>query len=161
MKQTISDIEPAKATDLDEIRDLVNKTNTEWYKSIIPAEHWYEPFLSKEQFEEMATVMDFFIQRCEDEIISIGSFGIRKDGVAWIPLMTLRTDFQRGGLGSAMLHYLEGLAKDQGHDRVILETDNDAVWAVNFYQKNGYTIFRRDKNPWGYHIWLEKRLESL
>ena len=106
----------------------------------------------------MATSMNFFIQRCDGVIVSVGSFGVRKDGVAWIPLMTIRTDFQRIGLGSAMLQYLEGLAKEQGHDRVILETDNDAIWAVNFYLKNGYTIFKRDKNPWGYHIWLEKHL---
>ena len=154
----IGEIEPAKLEDLDEILALVNKTNKEWYDSIIPPEHWYEPFLSNEQFEEMATFMDFFIQRFEGRIVSVGSFGIRKDGVAWIPLMTIHSDHQRRGIGSSLLHYLEGLAREQNHDRVILETDNDAVWAVNFYQKNGYTIFKRDKNPWGYHIWLEKHL---
>ena len=158
MSEGISEIVPATLGDLDEILSLVNMTNTEWYKSIIPPEHWYEPFLSKEQFEDMATVMDFFIQRYEDEIVSVGSFGIRKDGVAWIPLMTVRTDFQRKGLGSDLLQYLEGLAIEKKHSRVILETDNDALWAVNFYKKNGYTIFKREENPWGYHIWMEKTL---
>ncbi len=158
MYEEVSEITPATKEDLDEILSLVNMTNTEWYESIIPPEHWYEPFLSKEQFEEMATVMDFFIQWYKGEIVSVGSFGVRKDGIAWIPLMTVRTDFQRKGLGSGLLQYLEGLAMEKNHSRVILETDNDAVWAVNFYQKNGYSIFKREENPWGFHIWMEKLL---
>ena len=158
MDDRISSIEPAKPEDLDEILSLVNKTNTEWYESIIPSEYWYEPFLSKEQFEEMATIMNFFIQRDGGAIVSVGSFGIRKDGIAWIPLMTVRTDFQRKGLGFGMLQHLEGLAIEKKHSRVILETDNDAVWVVNFYQKNGYSIFKKEENPWGFHIWMEKTL---
>ncbi|MFW9977723.1 MAG: GNAT family N-acetyltransferase [Candidatus Thorarchaeota archaeon] len=160
MKESVGDIEPAKADDLAEILALVNKTNSEWYKDITPAELWYEPFLTIEQITEMSTSMSFFIQRFKGDIVSVGSFGVRADGVAWIPLMTIRSDFQRRGLGSTLLCYLEGMAIEQKHERVILETDNDAVWAVSFYKKNGYTIFKRDKNPWGYHIWLEKYLKQ-
>jgi ribosomal protein S18 acetylase RimI-like enzyme len=63
------------------------------------------------------------------------------------------------GIGSSLLDYLENLAKSRNFRKICLETDSAAEWAMNFYKKHGFSIFKRDKNPWGYHVWLEKPLK--
>ena len=42
--------------------------------------------------------------------------------------------------------------------KIHLETDSEAEWAINFYKKHGYSLFKKNKNPWGHHVWLEKNL---
>jgi len=146
--------------DLDEILVFVNEINREWYSKIIPPEHWYEPFLTKKQIQEMSEFMEFFVYRQEDSIIAVGSFSTRAtdEGTAWIPLMYVRSDSQRKGIGSSLMYYLEDIARRGDFRRIQLETDSKAEWALNFYRKHGYSIFKKDKNPWGYHVWLEKQL---
>jgi len=158
VKESIIKIEKAEETDLDEILVVVNKVNQEWYSTIIPAEHWYEPFLTKQQIQKMSEIMDFFIHRQGDSIVAVGSFGTIDDESAWIPMMYVRSNSQRKGIGSSLLHHLEEIAQQRDFRRVKLETDSKAEWALNFYRKHGYSIFKKDKNPWGYHIWLEKHL---
>ncbi len=158
MKESIIKIEKAEETDLDEILVVVNKVNQEWYSKIIPAEHWYEPFLTKQQIQKMSEIMDFFIHRQGDSIVAVGSFGTIDDESAWIPMMYVRSNSQRKGIGSSLLHHLEEIAQQRDFRRVQLETDSKAEWALNFYRKHGYSLFKKEKNPWGYHIWLEKHL---
>ncbi|MFX1369077.1 MAG: GNAT family N-acetyltransferase [Promethearchaeota archaeon] len=153
-----TEFEPAADSDLDEILSLINTLNREWFSKIIPKEHFQEPFLTRRQLDEMATYMDFFIHRKEGQIIAVGSFGSRDDETAWIPLMHVHSKYQRKGIGSALMRFLEDMAKSLNFTRIHLETDSEAVWAVNFYRKQGYSIFKKDKIPWGYHIWLEKVL---
>ena len=57
------EIEPAVDSDLDEILSLVNSVVAEWFIKIIPEEYYKEPFLSKKQFGQMATFMEFFVVR--------------------------------------------------------------------------------------------------
>jgi len=154
----IIEIEPATDSDLDEILSLVNRVVAEWFIKIIPKEHYKEPFLSKKQFSQMATFMEFFVIRKEGKIIAVGSFSSRYEETAWIPLMHVHSEYQRMGIGSLIIDFLEKKAKSLDYKRIKLETDSKAKWALNFYQEHGYTIFQKDKNPWGYHIWLEKSL---
>ncbi len=148
----------ANDADLDEILAFVNEINREWYSKIIPSEHWSEPFLTMQQIQEMSEFMDFFVHRRDDSIIAVGSFSTTDEETAWIPLMYVRSDSQRIGIGSSLMYYLEEIAKQRNFRRIHLETDSEAEWALNFYRKHGYAIFKKDKNPWGFHVWLEKLL---
>ncbi|MHA1479947.1 MAG: GNAT family N-acetyltransferase [Candidatus Thorarchaeota archaeon] len=150
----------AEDTDLDEILSFVNEINREWYSKIIPAEHWREPFLTKEQLQKMSTIMEFFVHRKEGSIIAVGSFGTTDEETAWIPLMYVRSDSQRKGIGSSLMYYLEEIAQQKKFRRIQLETDSKAEWALNFCRKHGYSIFKKYKNPLGYHVWLEKLLQT-
>ncbi len=150
--------ERSKTEDMDEILSLINETNREWYSRIIPEEHWFEPFLTREQLEEMATFMEFFVHRNKGVIVAVGSFSIRSKEIAWIPLMYVRSDHQRKGIGSSLMIYLEKLAREQHFRKIQLETDSEAKWALDFYNKHGYSIIKREKNPWGFHVWMEKQI---
>lgn len=152
------EIQPAKDQDMNQILSLINNTNREWYSRIIPEEHWIEPFLTRKQLDEMATFMEFSVQRVDGEIISVGSFGVRDEKTARIPLMYVRSDYQRKCIGSDMIHFLEEIARERNFQTIHIETDSEAKWAVGFYEKHDYTLFKKDKNPWGYHIWMKKQL---
>jgi GNAT superfamily N-acetyltransferase len=151
--------ETPEVSDLNEILYLINKINREWYSTIIPEEHYQDPFLTRKQLDHMATIMDFYILRKDDQIIAVGSFGSIDKKTAWIPLMHVHTNYQRIGIGSSLLRYLEKRAVALNYTKIHLETDIAAKWAVNFYTKHGYAIFKKNKNPWGYHVWLEKLLK--
>jgi len=155
----LTKFETPSDSDFNEIIYLINKINREWYSTIIPEEHYQDPFLTRKQLDHMATIMDFFVLRGEDKIIAVGSLGSRDENIAWIPLMHVHSEHQRMGLGSSLMRYLEKLAKSRNFTKIHLETDSEAYWAINFYTKHGYSIFRKDKNPWGYHVWLEKSLK--
>jgi len=150
--------ETAADSDLDEILSLINNVGREWFSTIIPKEHYRDPFLTRKQLDEMATFMEFFVLRKEDQIIAVGSFGSRDEEIAWIPLMYVHSKYQRMGIGSSLMRFLEKKAESLRFSKIHLETDSKAKWAINFYKKHGFSIFRKDKNPWGYHIWLEKNL---
>jgi ribosomal protein S18 acetylase RimI-like enzyme len=150
--------ETAADSDFGEILYLINKINREWYSTIIPEEHYQDPFLTRKQLDHMATFMDFFVLREEGRIIAVGSFSSRDEKTAWIPLMNVHSKYQRMGVGSSLLRYLEKKAVALNFTKIQLETDSEAKWAINFYEKHGFSIFKKDKNPWGYHVWLEKSL---
>jgi GNAT superfamily N-acetyltransferase len=154
----LTEIESAADSDLDEILSLVNKVIAEWFIKIIPKEYYKEPFLSKKQFSQMATFMEFFVVRKEGQIIAVGSFGSRDEKTAWIPLMHVHSKYQRKGIGSSLMRFLEEKAKSFDYNSIQLETDGEAEWAINFYEKHGYSVFQKDENPWGYNVWLEKPL---
>ena len=150
--------ESATDSDLDEILSLINAINREWYSKIIPREYYHDPFLTRKQLDEMASIMEFFVLRKEGQIVAVGSFGSRDENTAWIPLMHVHSNYQRRGIGSSLLEFLERKANTLSFTKIHLETDSAAEWAINFYTKHGYSVFQKDKNPWGYHVWLEKSL---
>ena len=150
--------ESATDSDLDEILSLINAINREWYSKIIPREYYHDPFLTRKQLDEMASIMEFFVLRKEGQIVAVGSFGSRDENTACIPLMHVHSNYQRRGIGSSLLEFLERKANTLSFTKIHLETDSAAEWAINFYTKHGYSVFQKDKNPWGYHVWLEKSL---
>lgn len=154
-----TNFETAENSDFNEILYLINKINREWYSTIIPEEHFQDPFLSRKQLDHMTTFMDFFVLRESGKIIAVGSLGSRDANTAWIPLMNVHSKYQRMGIGSSLMEFLEKLAKSRKFTKIHLETDSKAEWAINFYKKHEFSIFKRDKNPWGYHVWLEKSLK--
>ncbi|MFW9870640.1 MAG: GNAT family N-acetyltransferase, partial [Candidatus Thorarchaeota archaeon] len=138
------DFETAENSDLEDILSLVNTINREWFSKIIPKEYYHEPFLTRKQLDEMATIMEFYIHRRDCKIIAVGSFGTRDKETAWIPLMHVHSKYQRKGIGSSMLSFLEKKAKSHNFTKIHLETDSEAKWAVSFYKKHGYSIFKKD-----------------
>ncbi|MFW9910580.1 MAG: GNAT family N-acetyltransferase [Candidatus Thorarchaeota archaeon] len=154
----IIEFERSTVEDSEEILSLINALSREWMSRIIPKEHFREPFLTHEQVEKMGTYMEFHVLRAEEKIIAVGSFGTLDEHTAWIPLMYVASKFHRQGIGSALVKHLEGIARKQHFSKVRLETDSGAHWALSFYEKHGYSIVAKEKNPWGYHVWLEKAL---
>lgn len=108
----------------------------EAYRGIIPADRWHEPYMpATELQEELADGVEFWGWEEDGELI--GVMGIQDRGeVTLVRHAYVRTTCRRGGIGTALLRHLETLT-DQP---ILIGTWAAAVWAIRFYEKNGYRM---------------------
>lgn len=49
-------------------------------------------------------------------------------------------EWQRQGLGSRLIRHVEGLARADRYDRLLVGTYAAAEWAINFYRRHGFVF---------------------
>jgi GNAT superfamily N-acetyltransferase len=74
----------------------------------------------------------------------------------WISSLYVDPKVQRKGIGQRLLEIIEVFAKSNGCAVVALETHRSAIWALNFYAKNGYQIVNDKMEASPYSAILEK-----
>ena len=100
------------------------------------------------------------IMRDDNGLVAFGIMSYRED-TAHLLLFAVRASEQRRGLGTAVLRWLEEVARTAGIERVQVECRRDNPAARNFYGEHGYHEFVISK---GYYrgvedaVRLEKRL---
>jgi N-acetylglutamate synthase-like GNAT family acetyltransferase len=111
------------------------------YKGAIPDDRWHEPYMPLEELErEIADGVEFW--GCEENGTLLGVMGIQDKGpVCLIRHAYVRTGRQKGGVGSRLLQHLEANVEKP----VLIGTWASAVWAVAFYQRNGYRLVSEDE----------------
>jgi len=123
------------------ILEVINDASNA-YKGVIPADRWKEPYMSaKELADEIRSGIQFY-GWFEDGFL-LGIAGIQNvDSLDLIRHCYVRTNHQRRGIGGALLRHLLTLA----HSSVILVgTWEDATWAVQFYERHGFTLVLHDE----------------
>jgi ribosomal-protein-alanine N-acetyltransferase len=86
------------------------------------------------------------IASCNTNVVAVGpqgaphAFGIMEywDEDAHLVLFAVQAARQRRGIGSAMLLWLEAVARATGSKRIRVEARRDNVAARNFYNEHGY-----------------------
>lgn len=126
--------------DFDAIFEIINDA-AQAYKGVIPADRWHEPYMSRRQLQqEIDAGINFW--GWEEEGRLTGVMGIQdKVDVTLIRHAYVRTHLRNQGTGSHLLRFLETLT--QNH--ILIGTWVDAIWAVTFYQKNGYRLVSTDE----------------
>lgn len=126
-------IVPAKKTDFKEIYDIINDAATA-YKGIIPEDRWHEPYMpEKELQDQIDDGVQFWCYSDQNGII--GVMGIQdKSEVTLIRHAYVKTTARNKGIGSKLLVHLSELTSKP----ILIGTWADAVWAINFYKKNGF-----------------------
>jgi len=135
-------IEKPKRENYEEIADISNRAD--------------EPFLklyNKDQAKEIGfgleTVEDliegektreYLCLKIDNQIISFVSFRLKNPQTIWVSHICTSSDFQGKGYGAKLMQKIEEIAKERGAKVVVLETERQADWAVNFYLKNNYKI---------------------
>jgi ribosomal protein S18 acetylase RimI-like enzyme len=103
---------------------------------------------------------DFIVGTWDDRVVAMGALRRVSDDTAEIKRMRVHPDFQRRGLGNAILRELEHTADELGYSRAVLDTTVNQVPAQNFYQKHGYVVAGRDlSGPLGL-IFFDKILRA-
>ena len=106
------------------------------YQGVIPADRWHEPYMSAAELDrEISDGVVFSV--AEDDGVVTGVMGIQDRGeVALVRHAYVAPGRQRTGVGTALLRHLETIV-----DRpVLIGTWADASWAIDFYQRNGFTL---------------------
>ena len=129
------------------------------YKGVIPADCWTEPYMSRDELRhEIEDGVVFW--GCEEAGTLAGIMGIQpvKD-VTLIRHAYVRTSSQKQGIGRRLLSHLLGLASGP----VLIGTWADAVWAIRFYEKNGFTLLgpeEKDRQLKKYWSIPERQIET-
>ena len=126
--------------DFEAILEIINNA-AQAYKGVIPADRWHEPYMSRRQLQkEIDAGVSFW--GLEKEGGLIGIMGIQDKGeVTLIRHAYVRSHLRNRGAGSQLLRFLESMTEKP----ILIGTWADAVWALSFYQKNGYRLVSTDE----------------
>jgi GNAT superfamily N-acetyltransferase len=126
--------------DFETILEIVNDA-AEAYRGVIPDDCFHEAYMPADQLAgEIADGVEFW--GFEERGNLLGIMGIQDKGeVTLIRHAYVRTAARRGGIGTRLLEYLEGLTERP----ILIGTWAAAVWAISFYEKNGYTLLPREE----------------
>jgi N-acetylglutamate synthase-like GNAT family acetyltransferase len=133
-------IRRCESADLNVIYEIINDAAMA-YKGIIPADRWHEPYMPMEELrQEIADGVEFWGYEAEDGLV--GVMGIQDKGdVALIRHAYVRSNDRRKGVGTTLLRHIES----QTTKPILVGTWVDAVWALRFYEKNGYRMLARSE----------------
>jgi GNAT superfamily N-acetyltransferase len=133
-------IRRCEPTDLAVIYAIINDAAGA-YQGIIPHDRWHDPYMPMEELrQEIADGVEFWGYEAENRLV--GVMGIQDKGdVALIRHAYVRTQDRRKGVGTVLLRHIES----QTTKPILVGTWSDAIWAVRFYEKNGYRILSRSE----------------
>jgi N-acetylglutamate synthase-like GNAT family acetyltransferase len=120
-------------SDFEQIWSIINDGALA-YRGKIPEDCWTEPYMSREKLQhEIGEGVAFW--GYEDSGTLVGVMGIQEvEDVMLIRHAYVRTNKQKGGIGTRLLKHLAESAKSP----VLIGTWADAVWAIRFYEKHGF-----------------------
>jgi N-acetylglutamate synthase-like GNAT family acetyltransferase len=122
-------------TDFEAIWTIIND-GAQAYKGIIPADRWTEPYMSREKLRrELGEGVVFW--GYEEAGTLAGVMGLQQvQDVTLIRHAYVRGSSQKRGIGGHLLDHLRGMASAP----VLIGTWADAVWAIRFYERNGFQM---------------------
>ncbi|MFC1505852.1 GNAT family N-acetyltransferase [Thermoproteota archaeon] len=130
-----------------EILQPKNQVDIEKYYDLrwrILREPWKQPRGSeKDPLEDESIHLMVCINK---RIVAVGRLHFNSDIEAQIRYMAVELNFQNRGFGTLLIGELEKIAKNKGAHHVIL---NGRDIALQFYQKNGYTIVKKAHTIFG------------
>jgi N-acetylglutamate synthase-like GNAT family acetyltransferase len=128
-------IRRSQQADFPNILSIINEA-AQAYRGVIPSDRWHEPYMSKDELvQEIADGVAFWV--AEEEGRLLGVMGIQDKGaVTLVRHAYVAPTSQRTGVGTHLLHHLQRLVVKP----ILIGTWADAVWAIDFYQRNGFTL---------------------
>ncbi len=142
----------------EEILSVINISNREAYRGVIPPEHFREPALTQEELLEDFERMTFYACESEGRMVGVAALQDLGEGVGRVRYVYILPGYQRRGIGTALVAQVEWKAKEIGLRKLKVLTIGKADWAVDFYEKLGYVLAEEVERPWGCDAFLEKEL---
>ncbi len=135
MAKEIDMIRHCTKQDIEAMYEIINDAAIA-YRGIIPEDRWREPYMPPEALKsEIEDGVEFW--GFEDQGRLLGVMGIQDKGeVHLIRHAYVKTDQRRKGLGTQLLKFIESKTRKP----ILIGTWADAVWAVDFYCRNGYRL---------------------
>jgi len=140
----------ADARDIESVLYVINTSNGDAYRSIIPPDQFKDPILTVGQLHEEFENMIFFGYRFGTKLVGVA--GLRIDGeetgtVRWVHVLP---EHRRKGVGTSLMKNIESEAKKIGLKKLqAVYVWEKAYWAKNFYTKLGYKKGKTTTLPWG------------
>jgi len=128
-------IRPCDNKDFDSIYSIINEA-ARVYRGIIPADRWKEPYMSRDELQhEIDEGVAFWGYQEGNQLV--GVMGIQHvQDVTLIRHAYIRPANQNQGVGGKLLSEL----RTQTDRQILIGTWADALWAIRFYEKNGFRL---------------------
>ena len=111
------------------------------YKGVIPADCWAQLYMSRGQLQhELDAGVVFWGSEENGTLRGVMGLQAVRD-VTLIRHAYVLTACQRRGIGAHLLSHLQALARTP----ILVGSWADALWAIKFYQKNGFQLVRQDQ----------------
>ena len=127
--------------DVSNILSVINDAALK-YKGVIPDDCWHEPYMSE---QELLNEFDSGVRMFghEKSSILVGVMGIQElKDVTLIRHAYTRSAYQGRGIGKLLLQYLFEINKSS---ILYVGTWQDATWAIQFYEKLGFVMHKREQ----------------
>ncbi len=128
-------IRKCQAGDTKRICSIINEA-AKAYEGVIPADRYHKPYISRDELEREMKRLTFSGWEANGELVGVMGFEPIKD-VTLIRHAYVLPQGQKQGIGSELLDHLKALATTP---RLLVGTWADAYWAIDFYQKRGFTL---------------------
>jgi len=152
-------IRKADIKDASEVLSVINKSNAQAYRKIIPAEYFKEPVFTFDQILEKFDEVSFHIYELEGKAVGVAALQRESKHLGNVRFVYVLPEHQRKGVGASLVTYIEGEAMKLEFRKLrVPYVDMNAHWAINFYKKLGYKLAYKRGKPWGYDLFFEKAL---
>jgi GNAT superfamily N-acetyltransferase len=121
--------------DVPSIYDIINQAATV-YKGVIPGDRYHEPYMTEKELRNEMAHMAFFGWHEGSKLVGVMGFQPIKD-VTLIRHAYVLPEYQGKGIGTRLLDHMKVRTRTK---HLLVGTWADASWAVNFYQKQGFTL---------------------
>ena len=135
-------IKEYKKSDSSKILYVINDAAIR-YKGVIPDNCWHEPYMPEQELiNEFKDGLRMYGYHHDNKLIGVIGIQDVKDVILIRHAYTL-TSYQGKGTGSELLKYL---LKKNKNSRLLVGTWQDAIWAIRFYEKFGFTLQAKDQS---------------
>lgn len=128
-------IRKCRADDAQRIYFIINEA-AKAYDGAIPVDRYHQPYMPMEELERETKRIIFFGWEVNGELVGVMGIEPIKD-VTLIRHAYVLPQWQKQGIGSKLLNHARSLITTS---RLLVGTWADAQWAIDFYQKRGFSL---------------------
>jgi N-acetylglutamate synthase-like GNAT family acetyltransferase len=133
-------VRKADAKDVELVLQVINTSNRDAYRSIIPPEQFKDPILTLEQLVEEFDNMNFYVCRVEDKLVGVAALRIGEGAAGAVRWVHVLPEHRRKGVGTSLMKHIEREAKAMRLRKLrVIYVWERAYWAKDFYTKLGYS----------------------
>ncbi|MCB9809542.1 GNAT family N-acetyltransferase [Candidatus Peribacteria bacterium] len=131
---------PAALADAPALAEIHNRA-TERYKEVYTPAECAERGYVLSTVDDMLAMLESREILCAEEdgqLLGYAAYRLKHPSTVWVSSLHVVPEAQRRGIGAGLLQRVEDWARAQQAVVVALETDQRFLWAVAFYQRQGY-----------------------
>jgi GNAT superfamily N-acetyltransferase len=128
-------IRQCQPQDINRIYLIINEA-AKAYEGVIQADCYHQPYMPMDELEQEMKRMSFFGWEVKGALVGVMGLEPIED-VTLIRHAYVLPEWQRQGISSKLLGHIKGLANTP---RLLVGTWADAWWAIDFYQKHGFSL---------------------
>ena len=146
----IMSVGKADVEDFELILHVINTSNSDAYRSIIPPEQFKDPVLTLKQLQKEFDKMTFYTYRVENKPVGVAALRTDKGKTGIVRWVHVLPEHQHKGVGTSLMKQIEREAKKVGVKKLkVVYVWEKAYWAKDFYIRLGYKKGNSVTLPWG------------